>query len=150
MAKWGEKFSRATQAAISKSKEMAEVTRLNVEISTYTQNMKELYTQVGEYVIKEGLLPEDEEVANKRKEIETLQVSIQLDTDKVNEIRNINICSVCGSEVSRSSKFCDRCGAEMNRDILLGITENENVCKNCGALLVEGAVFCGNCGSKQE
>ena len=48
MAKWGEKFSRATQAAISKSKEMAEVTRLNVEISTYTQNMKELYTQVGE------------------------------------------------------------------------------------------------------
>ena len=136
MAKWGEKFSRATQAAISKSKEMAEVTRLNVEISTYTQNMKELYTQVGEYVIKEGLLPEDEEVANKRKEIETLQVSIQLDTDKVNEIR--------------SSKFCDRCGAEMNRDILLGITENENVCKNCGAPLVEGAVFCGNCGSKQE
>ena len=34
MANWGEKFSRATQAAISKSKEMAEVTRLNVEIST--------------------------------------------------------------------------------------------------------------------
>ena len=90
MAKWGEKFSRATQAAISKSKEMAEVTRLNVEISTYTQNMKELYTQVGEYVIKEGLLPEDEEVANKRKEIETLQVSIQLDTDKVNEIIRYN------------------------------------------------------------
>ena len=150
MANWGEKFSRATQAAISKSKEMAEVTRLNVEISTYTQNMKDLYTQIGEYVIKEGLLVEDAEGSGKRKEIEILQENIQSDTDKVNEIRNINICPNCGSEVSRSSKFCDRCGAEMNREVLMNTIGNENICKNCGAVLAEGAVFCGNCGSKQE
>lgn len=150
MANWGEKFSRATQAAISKSKEMAEVTRLNVEISTYTQNMKDLYTRIGEYVIEKGLLAEDEEVSNKRKEIETLQANIQFDTEKVNEIRNINICSNCGSEVSRSSKFCDKCGAEINRELLGKTAENRNVCKNCGAQLAEGTVFCGNCGSKQE
>ncbi|EOS36876.1 hypothetical protein C804_00350 [Lachnospiraceae bacterium A4] len=143
MANWGEKFSRATQAAISKSKEMAEVTRLNVEISTYTQNMKDLYTQIGEYVIKEGLLVEDAEVSGKRKEIEILQENIQSDTDKVNEIRNINICPNCGSEVSRSR-------AEMNREVLMNTIGNENICKNCGAVLAEGAVFCGNCGSKQE
>lgn len=150
MANWGEKFSRATQAAISKSKEMAEVTRLNVEISTYTQNIKELYTQIGEYVIEKGLLLENEDVSTKRKEIETLQSNIQSDTEKVNEIKNINICPNCGCEVSRSSKFCDRCGSEMNRKLLQSVTENGNTCKNCGAILAEGAVFCGNCGSKQE
>lgn len=150
MANWGEKLGRVTQAAISKSKEMAEVTRLNVEISTYTQSMKDLYTQVGEYVINEGLLTEDEEVSNKRKKIEILQANIHADTDKVNEIKNINICPNCGSEVPRSSKFCDRCGTEMNREIIENGTENENVCKNCGVSLAEGAVFCGNCGSRQE
>lgn len=150
MANWGEKFSKVTQAAISKSKEVAEVTRLNMETSTYTQRLKTLYSQVGEYIIENGLLEQDEKLLELRNEIFSIKAAISENAEKVNEIKNINICPNCGSEVLRNSRFCDKCGAEINREILETKTEAVNVCKNCGEPLIEEAVFCGNCGSKQE
>ena len=150
MAGWGEKLNKMTQTAISKSKEMAEITRLNVEINTFNQNLKEIATQVGEYVLENGLLSEDETVKGLLEQVVALKANIEADQKKLLEAKNISICSKCGAEVSRNSKFCDKCGNEMV--IVTETTEEQaqNTCKNCGNPLDEGALFCGNCGTKQE
>ncbi len=150
MATWSEKFNKVTQTAISKSKEMAEVTRLNMEISTYTQSLKELYIRVGECVTEQNLPQDNETIMDLKNQIMAIKANIEKDQEKLNTIRNIGICPNCKGEISRDSKFCDKCGVEINREILEPVNKTANVCKKCGSFLTEGAIFCGNCGSKQE
>ncbi len=147
MAGWGEKFNKITQSAITKSKEMAEVTRLNMEISTQNQKMKELYAQTGEYVLNSGVAGDDETVAGFAAQLETIRQAIMASQEKLNEVKNINICPNCGAEVTRTSKFCDKCGTEMQRPSLEAPV---SVCKVCGNPIDKDALFCGTCGAKQE
>lgn len=147
MANWGEKLNKMTQSAITKSKEMAEVTRLNMEIGNLKQNLKDLYTKTGEYVLTNGVAAEDETIAEYIAQMNTIQQNIEADEEKIKEVKNINICANCGAEVSRTSKFCDKCGTEMVR---VSLEPEVIVCKNCGNPIEKDALFCGNCGAKQE
>ena len=155
MANWSEKFNKMTQSAISKSKEVAEVTKLNLEISGFNQDLKEIYTKAGQYVLENGIGTGDETLGDLAAQMMAIKNSIAVDEDKIRAIKNINICPKCGASVSRSSRFCDQCGAEMIVDEAQGEAEAEgasagSVCKNCGAPIEEGALFCGSCGAKQE
>lgn len=150
MANWTEKFNRVTQTAISKSKEMAEITRLNMEISNFTQSRKEIYMQIGEHVLKNDLLSEDEAIFDLKERVVEINTGIHSNEEKIKEIKNINICPDCGAEVSRSSRFCDKCGTEMLRMALEEPVGMERTCQNCGEILEGEAMFCGKCGCRQE
>ena len=65
MASWREKLNQAAQNTISKSKEVAEIAKLNVEIGSSNQSMKNIYTEVGKYVLENGLLSEARDAARK-------------------------------------------------------------------------------------
>lgn len=147
MGNWGQKLSKMTQSAITKSKEMAEVTRLNMEINTLEQNMKDIHMKIGEYVAENELLGEDETIRKYLEEIKKAKEELEKNQEKIKEVRNINICSNCGAEVARTSKFCDMCGTEIMR---VSLETEQKLCKNCNTPIEEGALFCGNCGSKQE
>ncbi len=155
MANWSEKFNKMTQSAISKSKEVAEVTKLNLEISGFNQDLKELYTKAGQYVLENGIGAGDETLEDLAAQMLAIKNSIAADEEKIRAVKNINICPKCGASVSRSSRFCDQCGAEMVVAVPQEETAAEeapagSVCKNCGAPIEEGALFCGSCGAKQE
>lgn len=146
---WGDKFNQITKSAVSKSKEMAEITRLNMEISNNEQKLKELAVQVGMCVVDRKLLSEDEQIAELTAQIETLRETIAKNQSLIQEIRSINICASCGAEVSRTSKFCDKCGSPMDRSALeTSAASAVPVCPKCGEQLEPGALFCTNCGTK--
>lgn len=111
MASWSEKLNQMTQSAISKSKEVAGVTKLNVEINTLNQNLKNIYTEVGRYVLEKGLLKEDESVAEWASKAAGLKADIEMNTSRIRDLKNVSICPGCGAEVPRTSKFCGKCGA---------------------------------------
>ena len=110
MASWTEKLNQMTQNAISKSKEVAGVTKLNLEISTLNQNIKNIQTEVGAYVLENGLLKEDASVVEWASKVASLKAEIEANSEKIHDLKNISICPGCGAEVSRTSKFCDKCG----------------------------------------
>ena len=110
MASWSEKLNQMTQSAISKSKEVAGVTKLNVEIGTLNQNLKNIYTEVGRYVLEKGLLKEDETVAEWASKAAGLKADIEMNTSRIRDLKNVSICPGCGAEVPRTSKFCGKCG----------------------------------------
>ncbi len=147
MANWKDSIGKVTQSAISKSKEVAEITRLNMEISTLTQKVKDLYSQAGERVLEAGLAADDPVIADLASQLATLKQSIQMNRDKLNEVKNVNICPNCGAEISRTSRFCDKCGTEI---IKAPQEPPMGVCKVCGSPIEKDALFCGNCGAKQE
>lgn len=110
MASWTEKLNQMTQNAISKSKEVAGVTKLNLEISTLNQNIKNIQTEVGAYVLENGLLKEDASVVEWASKVASLKAEIEANSEKIHDLKNVSICPGCGAEVSRTSKFCDKCG----------------------------------------
>lgn len=110
MASWSEKLNQMTQSAISKSKEVAGITKLNVENGTLNQNLKNIYTEVGRYVLEQGLLTEDETVAEWASKAAALKADIEANEEKIRSLKNVNICPGCGAEVPKTSKFCSKCG----------------------------------------
>lgn len=149
MASWKENVSRMAQNAMVKSKEMAEITRLNVEISNLEQKLRENYSKLGKYVIDNPALlvgSEDETVTQICQAVAEVKEKLAQGQQQILDIRNVNICSNCGAEVNRTSKFCDRCGTAMDR---LALQQSEQfVCPGCGEPIDSDAVFCGNCGAK--
>ena len=149
MAGWKESVGRFAQNAVSKSKEMAEITRLNMEISNQEQRLRELYGQLGQYLVENpDLVPADRQDAQALlQEVAQVKAGIEASKATLLEVRNVNICPGCGAEVSRSSKFCPSCGAQMDRSVMERLNQAP-VCPSCGAELEPGAAFCGNCGAK--
>lgn len=151
MASWKESMGRMAQNAMTKSKEMVEINRLNREISTSKQKIKDLYTATGEYLMAHPELVDtaDETFAANMEQLSQLEEKIEQTQQTLLEVQNINICPNCGAQVNRSSKFCDRCGTEMQRIALSGNTaEVKPKCPNCGAEVEENSTFCGECGTK--
>lgn len=146
---WGDKLNQITKSAVSKSKEMAEITRLNMENSSSEQKIKELAVQIGTLVVDQQLLMDNAQVAEWAAQIAKLREAVAKNQETIREIRNINICSNCGAEVSRTSKFCDKCGSPMDRSVLEeSMAAAVPTCPNCGERLEPGALFCTNCGTK--
>ena len=127
MASWREKLNQAAQNTISKSKEVAGVAKLNVEIGTLNQSLKNIYTEVGKYVLEKGVLPEDETVAEWASKAADIKAEIEANTEKIKLLKNVNTCPGCGAEVPKTSKFCDKCGTPIVVTSTEPLKEDEEV-----------------------
>ena len=146
---WGDKFNQLTQTAVSKSKELAEVTKLNLEISNTEKKMQEIYIEIGKYMMENDLLKENPFFEEKKAALLELKAVIDENREKIQIVKNINICPNCGAEVPRTAKFCNSCGTQMINEPEQ--TEEEGkICPNCGEKVEEDSAFCGNCGTKLE
>lgn len=68
------------------------------------------------------------------------KVDIQFGEENVKKTK---YCKKCGSEMDIDIKFCPKCGS--NQEEL-----NNNQCPNCGAKIKENSKFCDSCGSKLD
>ena len=115
MANWSEKFNKLTQTAISKGKEVTEITKLNVEVVSLNQNLKEITMKIGQYVLEHDLLLEEEEVAKLINQAKEVKDNVEATKEKILEAKKTQVCSSCGAEISKNSKFCNKCGAEVEK-----------------------------------
>lgn len=127
MANWREKLNQVTQSTISKSKEVAEVAKLNVENGSLNQSMKGIYTEVGKYVLENGLLSEDESVAAWASKAADIKADIESNAERIKALKNVNTCLGCGAEVPKTSKFCDKCGTPIVVTSTEPLKEDEEV-----------------------
>ncbi len=54
-------------------------------------------------------------------------------------------CQICGCENPETAKFCNECGAKIERE-----EENRIVCSGCGKDFSYNFAFCPFCGKKVE
>ncbi len=175
VANWKESIRRMAQSGVAKSKEVAEVTRLNMELSGHQQKLREQHSRLGEYLLAHPeLLPgEDETVSQIQQAAAECRENIARCNQQIMDIRSLNLCPRCGAEVSRASRFCDKCGMELERPALnspavpaeasaqeeaVPPAEAEEApepsapafCPQCGAQAEAGTLFCGECGARLE
>lgn len=97
-----------------KGKDVIEITKLNSQINSEKDKVKELYLKIGEEVYKaykEGQSSAYDETCAQIKEIYDKIKELQ---DKILEIKNAAKCPNCGAEVAKDTAFCSKCGAKIN------------------------------------
>ncbi|MGI6588856.1 MAG: zinc-ribbon domain-containing protein [Peptococcia bacterium] len=110
------KVSCFVQSAAQKSGEVMEITKLNMNIKTEKDGIESLYHQLGEYCFQKYNNGEtnDSTVAGLCEKVKIHLENIDFFEVKINEIKNMVVCSSCGNKILKTNKFCSKCGAKVN------------------------------------
>lgn len=134
---------------VEESKKYAEVTKLNIAISSHEEQIKECKTVIGDIVLQQGLpLQADDSGINEQLvKITELQQKIEEAQKKIKEIKNVCTCDSCGAEITIGEKFCSKCGNRMETpEEVIQEEGGSRKCPECGAETTPDTAFCSNCG----
>lgn len=151
MPGWAEKLSKMTQNAVTKSKYMAEITRINIEISNHESSLKQQISEIGQYVVDNGLLKDDANIQAKLERIAELQATIASSQATIEALRKANVCPNCGATLDLDVNFCPKCGASRSPAPIPGAQPQavqKQTCPSCGTELENDETFCPNCGQR--
>lgn len=128
-------------------KDMADIERLNSEISDYEDQISDLYGQMGFEIYKAYRDNPIPEVVNQVAEIKALHQRIADNKAQIKAIETADLCPQCGSKIRPGMAFCSGCGLKLPQQK----PEPENkvsFCGYCGAPAISGMAFCTACGKK--
>lgn len=145
----GKTISDASQGAIQKGKEMADVAKYNSLISDEEKKASSIYEQLGrKYVEVKGDSPDD----IFKEYVDALNVSngkVKEYQEKLVELKGVSKCPSCGAEVPNGSMFCAVCGTKItveSKQVEMDVKK----CSACGAVIPNGSKFCTSCGKAAE
>ncbi|NLY18629.1 MAG: zinc ribbon domain-containing protein [Clostridiaceae bacterium] len=95
-----------------KTSDVVEVQKLNLAILQEKDQVKKLYTKIGEEVYRQFLLGNDLGFNDKCNEIALLEAKIEEFENKIMKLKNTKKCDGCGSEISADAAFCPKCGTK--------------------------------------
>ena len=144
------KLSQTSQSAVQKTKDMAEVVRLNGQISERERRMEQLYREMGKRYYEQCAGREEELFREQVAELQSIETEIQEMRTAVQRLKGSKPCPSCGAEQAAGALFCSVCGAKMPQEEPDSPTlaTGGPTCPACGAVMPEGTVFCTNCGTK--
>lgn len=148
----GKKITETSQGVVQKTKDTAEVIKLNGMISEEEKNIANLYAEIGKTYFNLHLNSYEPSFENMILGIKNSQVKINDYSEQVKKLKGIVRCRNCGGDVPYGAPFCSTCGSKMPLQNSVQSTGSNNItrCVNCGAVLGEGVAFCTNCGTKAE
>ena len=146
----GKKLTDAGQGVAQQTKNFADVTRLNSEISDKEKKINQLYQAIGRTYYEQhsdAPAPEHEKEVH---EISTLFAEIAQNREEIKQIKGIVKCPSCGADVPLQAAFCSACGAKMESAAPKTAVQGENtkLCPACGAASPKDNRFCTECGTK--
>ena len=66
-----------------------------------------------------------------------------------NVMKNIRICSECGTSAAVSERKCRECGAKLPRETLFQqYRKRHKYCAHCDTVVAEDVQFCPECGTR--
>ena len=125
---FGKKISKMGQTTVQKTKDFADITKLNSSITDEEKKINQIYFQIGkQYVELHGEAAENEflDLISKIREGKERILEYQAEIEK---IRGVMRCEKCGAEISLNSGFCSNCGSKIEiKQEILPETEMETV-----------------------
>lgn len=110
---FSKKVSDASQTAIQKTKDLAEITKQNSAISDEERKIKANYEKIGKLYVEKFADSADEAFAEMIAQIAESNAKIAECKKKIQEVKGVAVCPNCGSEVPKDSQFCPGCGTKM-------------------------------------
>lgn len=104
---------KATQSAIDKSKELAEITRLNIDSSSAEDSIRQMKQKIGDYVVEHNLLEDVEETRVLFEKIKEEKERIAANNAKIASIQSGSI-PAADSANQNANESADKAADEMS------------------------------------
>ncbi len=124
-----------------RTREGADIVRLNNKISENEKQMDQVYTRIGKLYF--DLHGEDPEEAFVPDLTAVLELKAQNDefNDQIQNLKGFVKCPTCGEYVANTEKICPHCGGII-------MTEDFMYCPSCHATVEKENAFCPYCGTR--
>lgn len=103
---------RAVDQAGRKANEMAQATRLNLQIFDRNTECEVLYKEIGKviYDIHQGTETSDDIIEEKLLALDALHTELDALRTELASLKTVCICPHCGRQCSREDAYCAGCG----------------------------------------
>ena len=148
----GKKISQTGQDVVQKTKDTAEILKINGLISDEEKQIETIYTELGKRYFESHTDSYEQDYALLITTIKESKGKIAAYEEQVKKLKGLVPCPICGADVAYGAPFCSTCGAQLANPAAAQGYANGNVnrCTNCGVPLSEGSSFCTNCGTKVQ
>ena len=147
--KLGKSITEVSQKTIAKTKELADTSRLNSQISEQEKIIASQYLQIGKLYVSLHREDFEADFAGMIGVIADAEAKIRACKQQIQEIKGVQCCPNCGTEVPNGSAFCNACGASLPK-VQLPEPAGTVKCASCGASVKSGMRFCTSCGKLME
>ena len=143
----GKKISQTGQGVVQKTKDTAEVLKLNGLISDEQKRINTLQSEIGKRYFELYADSCEPAFVEAIAGIKDAKSKIDAYSEQIRKLKGLTTCPNCGSSVAYGAPFCASCGFQINKPAAPG---NVARCTNCGLPLTPGSAFCTNCGTKTQ
>lgn len=143
------KISQTSQGVVQKTKDTAEILKLNSAISDEEKKINSFYTELGKAYFEKYCDSCEEDFQNTITSIKESQAKIEQFSEQVKKLKGIVRCPNCNNDVQYGSPFCNSCGTKLETEKPAPSVADKK-CAKCGAPLSENSAFCTRCGTKVE
>ena len=140
------KITRTGQSAINKTKTMAEVARLNSQISEQERKINNGYFQIGKLYYSLHGENYEPDFAILMEAVREAERAIADCKRQIQVVKGVKLCENCGAENPSAGVFCSTCGSPLPQPVI-PMDPNMVLCPTCGKPVARGMRFCTNCGS---
>jgi len=138
----GKKIAKVGQATAQKTKEIGEVSKINMLISDEEKKISDNVFQIGMLYFKLHHMDCESDFEELINSIKKSQQTIIEAKQQLKDIKGVTVhCEKCGAEVNSNMAFCTTCGNKMS-----GEESDRDKCPECGASVPKGMKFCTSCG----
>lgn len=147
-----------------KAREMAEVNRLNGQISSQKNTAEKIYAEIGRMVYENRENWRNMDVSEPLERLDSIQTEIMRLQGEILRVKGVCRCGSCGAEIDGNVTFCPKCGFAMEvsgEEAEAGQSqENQHgqenrsegpevvICSGCNKEMEPGMIFCPFCGMK--
>ena len=142
----GKKLSQTGQMAFQKTKEMADIAKLNSNITEEEKKISNMYYQIGQLYVSLHEIDFDPDFEVLITQLKESSAKIEDLKKQIQDVKGVKRCTNCGAEIPNNSTFCSSCGAAVIQEKAVDIS-NLVKCANCGKMVEKGMNFCTFCGS---
>ncbi|MCC8072980.1 MAG: zinc ribbon domain-containing protein [Clostridiales bacterium] len=143
----GKRISQTGQMAVQKTKDMADVAKLNSTILNEEKKIENSYYQIGKLYAELHFDDFDADFEPLFNLLKDSLRNVERLKKEVGDIKGVKHCNVCGCEIANDSTFCSSCGSPI---VVQKIQDYENLieCNFCGKKIEKDSKFCTFCGTK--
>ena len=106
-----DKIINTSKTAVSKAKEVADITKLKTEIISEESRIRSLYAEIGKMFCEKEAGEIDPEYQPLLEKVAVSKAAIAEYKAEIQKIKGTCQCPECGAEAAADAQFCSACGA---------------------------------------
>ena len=141
------KVAKAGREVSQQTKNMADIARMNSDISMEEKRILQTYREIGQAYYELHKNDSETEFSEKLEIISESVKKIEGLKEQIKGIKGLKKCPECGVDISSDALFCPSCGERVIRTSNPVSTDDMRVCPSCGSEIKERQRFCNYCGA---